>query len=297
MIAQIPEKYELTICYSWSKCFQGMSGHLFEMIEYYSILKDHFSVCMMICEDMPWERIERTIRDKYDFTEEEIEDIRNNLLFYNHPKVVKGKNLFVVDGNFNNLSDKFLYFDNIFGFACADLTYQTMDNVTILHDNRVYGEFNNTINYVKKILLDRYRPIEGECVGVNLIYATKNARGLAESYYFVLEDTYQGDFLLLTNTDIESELSDRFMVEEMPVKDLFNRFSTYLYTPVGKKWDCSPRFIVECKFYGKEVIYHDIDYWDEDKGLCWRVCDIENDWESLFLKPDDDIINILKGLL
>ena len=82
-----------------------------------------------------------------------------------------------------------------------------------------------------------------------------------------------------------------------PVDNLFDKFSTYIYTPVPRKWDCSPRFIAECKYYGKEVIYHNIDYWDVDLGLYWRKHDIDNEFDSLFLRDADEIIPILQGLI
>lgn len=82
-----------------------------------------------------------------------------------------------------------------------------------------------------------------------------------------------------------------------PVCNLFNRFSAYVYTPVPRKFDCSPRFLAECVHYGREVIFHNIDYWDEDKGLYWRWWDIQHDFQSLSLTDNDDIVTILQGIL
>jgi hypothetical protein len=82
-----------------------------------------------------------------------------------------------------------------------------------------------------------------------------------------------------------------------PVDYIFEQFTKYVYTPVPRKWDCSPRFIAECKWYGKEVVYHNIDYWDVDHGLRIRKWDLDNDFESLNLTPNDDIIKILKGII
>jgi len=45
-----------------------------------------------------------------------------------------------------------------------------------------------------------------------------------------------------------------------------------IYLPVGRKFDCSSRLIPECAYYGKNVIYHDIDY--IDKGLMTRKGDV-----------------------
>ena len=49
--------------------------------------------------------------------------------------------------------------------------------------------------------------------------------------------------------------------------------------------------------YNKKVIYHNIDYWEEDHGLRVRKWDIDNDFDSLHLKDNDNIIEILKGII
>lgn len=297
MIAEIPEKYELTIGYSWhSNNSQGMCGHLFEMIEYYHILKNHFSVCMMMCDNMmQWERIESTIRDKYDFTDVEILDIRNNMVFFDCPRIVKGKSLLLVDGNFSGMSGRFLYFKNIMAFPCRDLKFQTMDNITVFQDDRIYGVGHNTVNYIKKILFSRYKKI-GDSEDNKLVYATSNTKWLKVDFYDELSKTYDGDFLLLSDKRVEG-ISDRFKQESMPVKNLFERFNTYIYTPTTEKKDCSPRFPAECRFYGKGVEYFKIDYMDRDLGLCFRRYDIENDFDGLFLREDDSIIGLIGDII
>ena len=105
-------------------------------------------------------------------------------------------------------------------------------------------------------------------------------------------------YLFITNKENKPILPiEGFSFSIPPVKNLFEKFSTYVYTPVKRKWDCSPRFIAECKYFNKEVIFHNIDYWKEDKGLYWRQWDIENNFDSLFLKEDDEIIQILKNII
>jgi hypothetical protein len=92
----------------------------------------------------------------------------------------------------------------------------------------------------------------------------------------------------------------------MPVKNIFERFSTYIYTPTYSVtnpkhgcFDCSPRFIAECAFYNKDIIYHNItdEYLSRDTGLKYRRHDIENNMDSIILTPQDDIINILHEIL
>ena len=115
-------------------------------------------------------------------------------------------------------------------------------------------------------------------------------------------------YIILTNQPdlYKDKLKDlkNISFPEMPLDNIFEKFDTYIYTPtysVTKKelgcFDCSPRFIAECKFYDKEVIYHDIDgqYLDVDTGLKYRKYDIDNCFESIHLADNDDIINIING--
>lgn len=296
MITKIPEKYELVIGYSWhERGNQGMCGHLFEMIEYFYILSEHFNTCMMVCEDMPWERIERTIRDKYDFSDAEIQFMKDNTIYFDRPWVVKGNALLLVDGNFSGMSNRVLGFKHLMAFACRDKMYQTMPNVTVFQDDRIYGQFSNTKNYIKKILFDRYKMIGGSEKN-NLIYATSNARRLDLPTYQELEKTYEGSFLLLSD-EVVKGVSDRFTQVEMPVKNLFERFDRFIYTKTEINSDCSPRFIAECEFYGKEVEYFKIDYLDRDFGLCFRKYDILDNFDGLFLREDDPIVELVNEVL
>jgi len=299
MIVQIPEQYDLCLSYSWGPINQGMCGHLFECIEYYYILKEHYKLCIFIPEKISEQYIRKTIEDKYTFTDDEVNDIISNIIIGDGPFILKGGNLLLVDAGFSKLTNRHLLFNNIMAFPCADMAFKDKAGITVFQDDRLYGTDSlcTTHNYIKKILLDKYRPIGESAENVNLVYATKNARGLDESIYSELSEKYPGDFLLLTNTEIKTKLSDRYTLEEMPVKNLFEKFSTYIYTPVSKKYDCSPRFLVECKYYGKEVIFHEIDYWDIDLGLRWRVHDIEHDYQSLFLRDDDPIVELIGNVV
>jgi len=49
-----------------------------------------------------------------------------------------------------------------------------------------------------------------------------------------------------------------------PVDNFMEKFDTYIYTPVERKFDCSPRLITECSFYKKNIILN-VNY--VDKGL------------------------------
>lgn len=296
MINKIPNKYDLTITYSWRENIShGICGHLFEMVEYYYILKNHFKVCMMICEDISWSYIETTIRSKYTFTDTEILDMKNNILFFDYPRIIKGQSLLMVDGSFSTTTNKVLAFDNIMAFPCNDLMFQSMDDVVVFQDDRIYDKGHNTINYRKKILFSKYKTID-HSKRQNLLYATTQAKQIPLDYYKKLEELYDGDFLLLSENKIDG-VSERFIQDEMPISDFFEQFDRYVYTPTPQKRDCSPRLLAECKFYGKDVEYFNIDYLDVDLGLRYRIEDIENNFGDIFLQDGDDLIHLLGEIL
>lgn len=297
-IVVLDETYDLFLGYTWGSSSQGVSGHLYECIEYYYVLRKHIKVGIFICtsELITKERIRQALEDKYDFTNEEIESLLADVHFFDPPKILKGNNLLLVDGNFPKLKDVHLLFKNIMAFACYNKAIAAMENITAFLDFRVYGPCEFHKNYVKKILFNRYRKVNTGVKDVNLLYNKRGPRKISDVTFRELEEKYQGDFLLVTDTLVE-QLSTRYNQVLPPVENLFEKFSTYIYTPIPKKFDCSPRFIAECAWYDKEVIYHNIDYWGVDHGLYHRYCDIQNNFDSIILKDNDEIVELVKGVI
>lgn len=291
------QNYDLWLSYTWSPNNHGICGHTFEVIDYYLFLKKFIRVGIFLAEDINWKTFKESTLSKYDLSEVEIEEMKAHTVFANRPSLVSGNNILFTDGGIRSLHDKTLFFDKIFHFACGD--FEIKDNkdpkVFILQDNRVYEECFNGINYKKKINFSRYKKI-GHSTNDFLLYGTKNCRTIPNELYNELLALYPNDsFICLTNKENRPVgLPSRMKLVDMPVENLFERFGTYIYTPVPRKFDCSPRFIAECKFYGKDVIYHNIDYWNEDKGLYWRKWDLDHDFDSIFLKDSDQLVQILK---
>lgn len=294
-ILQLDPAYQLWLTASWSTNNHGICGHTFEIFDYYYILKDHFKVGILFSEDIDWTIVELAVRSKYSFTDSEISDIKANIRFADRPRVLRGSNILFVDGGVVNTASVALYFDNVFYFACGnkEIKDNNKDNVYILQDNRVYEPVKrNGIDYKKRILFDKLTPISTSKDRV-LLYATKNCRDI-DNYD---ELRQYGNILAITNKENTPAPVDGITFIIPPVQDLFEQFTTYVYTPVKRQWDCSPRFIAECQYYGKQVVYHNIDYWDVDLGLYWRKWDMEHDFESLYLKPNDAIISIIKDII
>ena len=296
-IQQLDPSYDLWLSYTWSNNDHGICGHTYEVIDYYFILKDHFKVGIFFAEEIDLD----TLLSKYSFTEEEETDLRSNIVFGDKPSVLRCSNILFTDGGIVNNQNKTILANRIIYFACGnkEVKDNTNEKVFILQDDRVYEPVAvNGINYKKRILFSKMKRLRRPNRRNILMYGTKNCRDVSLATYRKFSKTYpNSEILAIVNEENMLEDFDnvRFLVP--PVDDLFNRFQVYVYTPVHRKWDCSPRFIAECKFYNKDVIYHNIDYWDIDKGLYWRKWDIENDFDSLHLREDDEIISILKGIL
>lgn len=291
------ENYDLWLSYSWSRLDHGVCGHVFEVVEYYFFLKNYYRVGILIGDGIKQDDFIKLVKEKYDVEDCEIETMKQNLIFENRPLIVRGNNILFTDGGIKALSEVTLFFDKIFYFACAefDITHNQNPNVFVLQDERIYKKCYNGIHYVKKILFSKYKKISKKSVNVNLLYGTASCRNISIEMYKDLLETYPEDFICLTNkVNRPKNLPERLKFLEMPVSNLFEKFDTYIYTPVAQRFDCSPRFIAECKFYNKRVIFHKIDYWDEDKGLYWRNWDVENNFESLFLDKADSMLSILK---
>ena len=224
-----------------------------------------------------------------------MQQLLSDVHYFDTPKILKGKNVLFVDGYFPKIKDTHLLFDNIMAFACYNRALLAMDNITGFLDFRVYGECTHHKNYVKKMLFSRYKKFDSVKTNTNLLY-NKRQRLITPEVFGQLERNYDGDFLVISDIPIEG-LSERFEIYNPPVKNLFEKFDNYIYTPLAKKFDCSPRFISECKWYGKGVYYHNIDYWNEDTGLYWRKHDIENNFESLILNDEDEIVQLVGEII
>jgi hypothetical protein len=255
-----------------------------------------FNVGILLCEDITWEIFEEAIRSKYTFTEQEIAEYASRTVFANRPSLVSGNNILFVDGGLINTNTVTLLFKNIIYFACGnkEVKNNNKKNVWILQDDRVYEPVAcNGINYKKRILFDKLKPVTQSAHQI-LVYATKNCRSLPD-YTFLKQ--YNAPVLVVTNKENQPDPIPGFTFVVPPVHNLFELFDMYVYTPVTRKWDCSPRFIAECVFYNKQVVFHEIDYWDKDLGLYWRKWDIDHDFASLHLRHGDDIIGILKSIV
>jgi hypothetical protein len=310
--------YDLYLSMTWmTDNDHGICGHIYEIIDYYLLLHTKFNVGILICEDLNWNIIENCILTKYNIEESIILKMKHNTIFNYKPKYVVGKNtnILFVDGGLYRAFYKngnILEFKNIFSFRCSPLdTHYNLSykNLILLQDNRVYSDDDRkiSIDYKKKINFKYYKNISSNVTKTAMLYLTTNCRRLCNISILDIIFTYKFDrYIIVTNTpEIYTNIIKDFSNIEIltaPVENIFEKFDAYIYTPTGKdgsavsiSFDCSPRFIAECEYYCKEVIYHGIDdkYLESDTGLKWRSYDIKNDFQSLYLDDSDELIDIL----
>ena len=286
----------------------GISGHLYELIDYYYISStNNIKSAILLTDGTPIAVFKKAITDKYAFTVEELDDIFSNTFDCTKPKLLKTNNLCVVDGSFR-FGQCVIYANNILLLRCSESDYQyfnnhkTIKHAHLLQDFNMYAERYvdleiTVIDYVKKILWSKYKQPSTKKTNTALFYLTTNMRtqSLSDIQHIIDKKQYIS-YLIITNdvTRYEKLICDNVAVMGTPVVDIFDKFDTYIYTSTSKKADCSPRFIVECAVFNKEVIYN-IDYFDI--GIECRKRAIEKDVNSLQLTNNDFFVDYVKKLI
>ena len=103
--------YDLVFTTSFENT-HGVSGHLYEMIDYYYICKQSGLRCGILLSDGTTKELFRiALTDKYDFSISEIDDFLVNTLEVLQPKIIITNRLCIVDGDsrLNNSTIKLLY--------------------------------------------------------------------------------------------------------------------------------------------------------------------------------------------
>lgn len=275
------KKFDITLTTSW-EANHGISGHLFEMVEYFYHLTFHKnkSVCILIADGLSREQYSTALQ-KYDFTDDELKIINERTFFHYQPMALVANTLFVVNGSFR-MSGAELMVNKKIVFRCNEDHF--LENADIvLQDYDVYEPLPNSIHYKKKILFDKFKKLNPKNPDIGMFYATKNSRKIEyDQLQDIINKTKFSSYLLLT--DRQMETPERCELRLVPINDLWDSFSTYLYTNASVYIDCSPRFVAECKHYGKDVQFHSTKV---DKGLQIRMRDLETN--AIDLKESDDL--------
>lgn len=253
--------YDLVITTSYNFKF-GICGHLFEMIEYYWAIKNwtNLNPCILLSDGTTIEEFQTALKTKYDNL------IIDNLIYHPFPKLLMVKNLLIVDG-YSKFRNSEVYTDNFFLLRCHENDFSYFSNKKskchLFQDFEIYDDIPknlNVIDYKKKILYSKFKKIENVVDDNSMFYLTDVSRFVSEDdLNEVIKKYYIKNPIVFTN---KPELYKSISTYKVPVPDMWNKFSTYVYTKLPGKKDCSNRFILECMHYNKNVIY-DIDYFDK----------------------------------
>jgi len=264
----------------------GISGHTFELIEYYYAITHYtnLSACILLADGTTLDQFHKCVADKYD-----MEPIRDVFEVF-RPKVLLSNNILFVDGS-HHLSNCQVFAQNIFLFRCfeSDFTYfqQHSANMFLLQDYEVYGG-GIGIDYKKKILFQKLKVPTIDVQDTAMMYLTTNCRALPVGQInTIFAKHHHSHNIILTNDPTRFEGANA-TIYRIPVEDLWNKFTTYIYTNVARQLDCSPRFIAECKFCGKQIIL-EVDY--HDAGLETRLKDSV---DTITLNKDDLFLELLR---
>jgi len=309
----LDRSYDLFITMTWPKYTHkahGICGHLYEVIDYYLLIKKHYKTGILVGDNMSVEQFMKAVVDKYNLSDLELAEMIEHTVFTSRPKIITGNNILFVDGLLKQHFQEggvILKFNNILTFRCSprsthhDLHYK---NIHLLQDDRVYNDLDKqmSIHYIKKIYFDRYKKYTAQQkTNTALLYGTCNCRFISSEmlYDIILKYEFEKYLLITDKIEMYPELPASVEVAEPPVNDIFNKFDTYIYTPATKIFDCSPRFIAECAYYDKSVEYHDIDqeHLNINTGLNVRINDISTDLDNIMLKDTDNIISILNEII
>lgn len=286
----------------------GLSGHFYELIDYFYIFSlSGFKCCILLSDGTTKETFFNSITEKYNFSEEEIELYENSIFEQKTPKIIICNNICIVDGSCQ-IGSCTLYCENAFLLRCSQYDFskfinsKTIKKVHLLQDFEVYSErFEkeniSVIDYNKKILWKKYKPPKNFITDTALFYLTTNCRKKTSEEIKKIIDKYNfKKFLIVTNKPemYQTLCSEYIKVERGPVKNIFESFDTYIYTDTEKKFDCSSRFIVECAVFDKKVCY-EIDYFDI--GLEIRKKDVRENLQGLHLNVDDFFVNYFRDYI
>ena len=305
MLTKIDEKYDVILTFS---PINEITGHIFECFDYYLFLRDYYKVGILFLGSINEEKLRNVFNDKYILN---FDDVKNDFIIIpsenlkNNKMIILGKNTVVIlcDGNIHQLQlyGIHLITRKLLGFLCAEKEESYVDKISMykhiiyLKDYRIYSNNNffKSYNYVKKLPFKWYKKSKRQYDNTGMMYVTYACRKIdAETIKKYHQMSKCNQTLLVVPFKLsEYENIDNVIQMEAPIKDFFNSFDTYIYTPVQRKFDCSPRLVTECFLHNKKVIMN-LDY--DDLGLQTRYNDCVENLESLNLKENDDIIQIIE---
>lgn len=272
----------------------GISGHTYELLEYWYYLKVlHCIDVAVLCTAHKPEVMLNIAHNRYTFTDVELSMLKSCLYDGTNILLARLPITIWVDGcTHYDPSAAALAKRNI-AFACNNA--EDLDKMDlVLGDTRIYDIPCD--HYVKKLLFSKFKPVTATLPDkVAMLYCTYQARKLKPEYIRTLPERFPefDRFVLITNDDIQP--AGKITVQQPPVNNIFELFTTYIYSPLKISWpgemgvgDCSPRFPAECTYFNKTII---IDA-PVNRGLAVRLRDCRS-LDNITLTKEDPLVNYL----
>jgi hypothetical protein len=281
------KNYDIVLTTSFEFKF-GITGHLFEMIDYYYAIKHYTNLtpCLLLADGTTKEELQKALDSKYENL------VVENVVEHVSPKVILANSILITDGS-HRLNNCEILANRIYLFRCSESDFKPFtkfnSSVFLLQDFEIYDERYKdlsitVIDYKKKILFEKYKRFNSPTNNVAMFYLTSLCRALSQEELDRSIATHKFDDYIVITDDISRYPGKN--VYQIPVDNLWDKFGTYVYTSVPRKQDCSSRFILECLYYGKTVLY-DIDYYDralevrKKDGLTGTILNIDDDFLKL----------------
>lgn len=246
------------------------------------------NTCILISDGIPEEVFFEALIEKYELTDTELEEFKQHTKFEYQPRLLIADTILVVNGTLRMLGATIIANKKLL-FRCSDMEPGLdVPGWTVLEDYDVYEHrIPNSVHYKKKILFNRYKKRTPAHPNVGMFYAKSNSKRTTPEEISSLVTKYKDKFdKFILLTDIPMEVPPEVEIRIIPILDLWDSFGTYIYTHAENVHvvDCSPRFVAECAFYGKEML---IEAPKIDRGLATRLRDIEHG--DVWLRPTDEI--------
>lgn len=300
----IDNTYDIILTYS---PIPEITGHIFECFDYWIVLRSRYKVGILFLAGLSKQQLKIAWESKYniDFSEVESSIIMIEDKQFNGTHIYSFSNKQVVilcDGNIRALNDKKIIFSTtkMLGFLCGDHHFEqcTLNkNIIYLQDERIYSKnrFFRSYNYIKKLPFDFYKKFNRKFDNTGMMYITYACRKVTPE---VIREYHQKSGCSKTMLVVPYKLQEYDDIDdviqiEAPVDDFFNKFDTYIYTPVQRHFDCSPRLVTECFLHSKNILI-DLPY--VDIGLQTRYNDCKTNLDSLNLTYDDQIFKIIEQI-
>jgi hypothetical protein len=289
------------------------TGGFYDCFEYYYILRKHFgpSVIFKCATNHSKQNCISQIKDKYEDFDNDIWDGIEFLPHY-RGKLYEFEKFDLV---FSAISASLTWFIRHKNILVADFYMGICDihdlippstyykESKLLYDERIFHSEGRYKQYRKKILFDKYRKNQFDCKYDYMINLSLVERRYSKDFMINLIKGLPPDSKIAAYTDNKNKhyyswlraFKSQITFYEPPIRNFMSLFKTFVYIPYVDGHDSTPRLIPECKFYGKDILMYTDGF--HKSGGHYRYNDTINDFDSLWLKEDDEIISIIEEVL